>query len=45
MYEYHIYNVNTLEEKIIFGYYLADAFRRSKLDSSEWTVWLSEYID
>lgn len=45
MYEYHIYNENTKEEKIIFGYCPADAFRRSKLDSAEWTVWLTEYID
>ena len=45
MYEYHIYNDKTSEEEIIFGYSLEDAFRRSKLDPSEWTVWLSEYVD
>ena len=45
MYEYHIYNENTLEEKIIFGHHPGDAFRRAKLESSEWTIWLTEYVD
>lgn len=45
MYEYHIYNDKTGEEKIIFGYRLGDAFRRANLESSEWTIWLTEYVD
>lgn len=45
MYEYGIRNINTNEETIIFGYSIANAFGRTKLDRSEWEVWYSEYID
>lgn len=45
MWEYDITNKETNEREIISGYWLADAFRRSKLNPDEWVVMGSEYID
>lgn len=45
MYEFGILNINTQEERIIFGYNGIDAFRRSRLDAAEWKVLYSEYVD
>lgn len=45
MYEFGILNINTQEERIIFGYNRIDAFRRSGLDAAEWKVLYSEYVD
>lgn len=45
MYEFGILNINTQEERIIFGYNGIDAFRRSGLDVAEWKVLYSEYVD
>ena len=45
MAEFGIYNVKTGEQKIIFGYNFKDALRRQGLDSSEWAISYSEYID
>lgn len=45
MYEYGIYNSITKEERIVFGYSTADAFRRSNLDVNEWKILYSEYVD
>lgn len=45
MMEYGIINNVTKEENIIFGYNVADAFRRSKLNSSEWSISYAEFID
>lgn len=45
MFEFGTLNINTQEERIIFGYNEIDAFRRSKLDAAEWKVLYSEYVD
>ena len=45
MFEFGILNINTQEERIIFGYNGIDAFRRSGLDATEWKVLYSEYVD
>lgn len=45
MYEFGILNINTQEERIIFGYNGIDAFRRSGLDAAEWKILYSEYVD
>ena len=45
MFEFCILNINTEEERIIFGYNEIDAFRRYKLDAAEWKVLYSEYVD
>ena len=46
MWEFDIVNHETDEHRIIFGYSLADAFRRNpNYDTSEWTCINSEYID
>lgn len=45
MYEFGILNINTQEERIIFGYNGIDAFRRNGLDAAEWKVLYSEYVD
>lgn len=45
MYEFGILNINTQEERIIFGYNGIDAFRRSGLAAAEWKVLYSEYVD
>ena len=38
MFEFGILNINTQEERIIFGYNGIDAFHRSGLDAAEWKV-------
>lgn len=45
MYEIKISKPETGENKLIFGYSLSNAFRRAKLDSSEWEVLYMEYVD
>lgn len=45
MFEFGILNINTQEEKIIFGYNGIDTFRRYNLDAAGWQVLYSEYID
>ena len=45
MLEFGILNINTQEERIIFGYNGIDAFRRYNLDTAEWRVLYSEYVD
>lgn len=45
MYEFGILNINTQEERIIFGYNGIDAFRRYNLNAAEWKVLYSEYVD
>ena len=50
MNEYTIYNVNTKEERILFGYSICDAYRRDGLDreteqNKGWVVLYVEYID
>lgn len=45
MKEFHITNIHTKEENIIFGYNPADAFRRAKLNLNEWTIDWIEYVD
>ena len=38
MLEFGILNINTQEERIIFGYNEIDAFRRYNLDAAEWRI-------
>ena len=45
MFEFGTLNINTQEERIIFGYNEIDAFRRYNLDAAGWQVLYSEYID
>ena len=46
MKEFEIYNVNTQERNIMFGYNEKDAFRRYfQFNNSEWVVSHVEYID
>lgn len=45
MWEFEIVNKKTKETLIIFGYNFYDACKRSKLNSEEWKVTLSTYID
>jgi hypothetical protein len=45
MYEYRISKLATGEENFIFGYDLNNAYRRAKLNPSEWVVYGREYID
>lgn len=45
MYEFEIMNNSTKETDIIFGYSIADAYRRSKLNMVDWTVLHCEYVD
>lgn len=50
MNEYTIYNIYTKEENTLFGYSIADAYRRGGKDreveqSKGWIVLRSEYID
>lgn len=50
MNEYTIYNVNTKEEDVLFGYSIADAYRRDGKDreteqNKGWVVLYVEYID
>jgi hypothetical protein len=45
MKEFHIINIHTNEENIIFGYNPTDAFRRTKLNHNEWIINWVEYVD
>lgn len=45
MYEFHLTNLNTNEETIIFGRNLDKAFTNTNLNPAEWFVWDVEYID
>lgn len=46
MWEFDIIHCDTQEHKIIFGYSLSDAFKRSpSLNPKEWNCVHSEYID
>jgi len=45
MIEFGIVNINTKEESQMFGYNIADAYRRSKLDMNTWHITYCEYID
>lgn len=45
MYEFRISKLATGEESFIFGYDLSNAFKRAKLNPTEWVVWSREYID
>ena len=45
MIEFGILNINTQEERIIFGYNGIDAFRRYNLDAAGWKVLYSEYVN
>lgn len=45
MIEFGIKNIHTKEENIIFGYNVADAYRRAGLDMNEWNTTYCEYID
>lgn len=50
MNEYTIYNIYTKEENTLFGYSIADAYRRGGKDREAeqgkgWIVLRSEYID
>lgn len=45
MYEYTIENRQTHEETYIFGFNVADAFARSKLNRDDWRVVCAEYVD
>ena len=45
MIEFGIVNIHTNEESHMFGYNVADAYRRSKLDMNTWHITYCEYID
>ena len=45
MIEFGIVNIKTNEERHMFGYNIADAYRRAKLDMNEWHITYCEYID
>lgn len=45
MIEFGIVNINTNEERQMFGYNIADACHRAKLDMNEWHITYCEYID
>ena len=46
MYEYEIYNANTNEHDFIYGYCIADAWKRNKsLNPNDWKIVYTEYID
>jgi hypothetical protein len=45
MFEFGIMNVSTHEESQMFGYNIADAYRRAKLNMNEWHITYCEYID
>ena len=45
MYEYDVANIYTGEQRIVFGYSVADAFRRAGLAPIEWGVLRAEYVD
>lgn len=45
MYEYEITHNNCGMRTFIYGYNVADAFRRAKKDPALWTVESADYID
>ena len=45
MWEFEVMHRKTKERIIIFGYNLADAYKRSKLNSEEYICLLETYID
>ena len=45
MYEYEVRNIKTNEERVIYGYSLTDACRRSNLLKANWDIIRFEYID
>ena len=45
MIEFGIINIATNETNVMFGYNIADAYRRSKLDMNTWHITYCEYID
>ena len=45
MLEFGSRNIHTGEEDIIFGYNIADAYRRAGLDMNTWHTTYCEYID
>lgn len=45
MKEFHIINIITKENEIIFGRNAIDAFRRAKLNANEWKIEMVEYVD
>lgn len=46
MWEFEMYNINTGEIEIVYGYSLADARERSpKYENREWICLMSTYID
>lgn len=45
MYEYRITKLSNGEENIIFGYNIENAYKRTKLNPTEWVVYSREYID
>lgn len=45
MFEFGITNIKTNEANTMFGYNIADAYRRAKLDMNEWHITYCEYID
>lgn len=46
MYEFELYNKNTNETELAYGYSVADMKRRcGDTDWTEWTIVRSEYID
>lgn len=45
MIEFGVVNVETKEERVMFGYNIADAYRRAGLDMYEWYITYCEYID
>ena len=45
MFEFTIKNHKTNEEDIIFGYSMADAMRRNRLNPIEWNIVSMNYAD
>ena len=45
MKEFGLVNINTNETTTMYGYNVADAYRRAKLSMNEWHITYCEYID
>jgi hypothetical protein len=45
MIEFGIKNIHTDEESIMFGYNIADAYKRARLDMYTWHITYCDYID
>ena len=45
MYEYELFNKNTKEKKIVYGYNDNNVFTRNNLSKNEWTIIIKDYID